>query len=440
MTRITSRMINYQYFKRFMLVVVITMFSQASLAASIAVMAVVDGFPISTIDFEQRRNFLIKTTGIDDNENTRAQIDSDVLQMLVDEVIKIKEGLSFGRSFEASARQRAKELVDTSFSQNGENPDAVLKALGIERSVAEQKFFADVLWASTVQARFAKQFSNTKGEAEKELERIKKNTAKPHINLDEIVVVPEPNRDFTTTKKLAEQIYDGLIKGADFGRIAQQYSAAGSSRSGGALGWVLLERLPERLRLILQNAPVGSFVKPIALDGSVIIYRINGRRINGKPDALETEVDLARLLYKVDLTDTAAIETGRAKVNADLNSVNTCDDLYALHQRYNGTEDATLAVDANLGRFKIAEFAPRLRDVISALAKNEHTQSLVFTEGLVAFMVCDIYSPTVTLPSLDAIEISIRNRHYAALSARLLSRLRKQSIVAYKNNSKQDKS
>ena len=76
-------------------------------ANSISVVAVVDGTPISSIDFIERRNFLIKTTGITYDESNREQIDSDVLQMLVDDIIKTKEGMSFGSGFAASARQRA---------------------------------------------------------------------------------------------------------------------------------------------------------------------------------------------------------------------------------------------------------------------------------------------------------------------------------------------
>ena len=150
-----------------------------ALAKSISVLAVVDGNPITSIDFEERRNFLVKTTGISDTAETKDQIDSDVLQMLIDDMIKIKEGLSLGNNIEAIARQRARELVMQSFSQNGEDPIEVMERLGIDPAVAEEKFLADVLWASTIQSVYAKQFSSTQDEAEKELERIKQNIKNP---------------------------------------------------------------------------------------------------------------------------------------------------------------------------------------------------------------------------------------------------------------------
>ena len=396
-------------------------------ANSITVLAVVDGFPISSIDFEQRRNFLVKTTGIEINAENSEQINRDVLQMLIDDVIKTREGLSFGSGFEVSARQRAKELVRASFSRNGEDPEQVMQQLGIDPEVAEAKFLADVLWASTVQARFSKQFSNTRQEAEQELERIKKNIQKPHMNLDEIVLVPGPNRDYSTTKKLAAQIYDALTKGADFGRIAQQYSSAGSGREGGSLGWVLAERLPEKISTILLKAPAASIIKPIDNNGTIIIYRVNSQRINGNTDVMETEIVLSRLVYELDLTDAAAVKAGQDKINAELKSVKTCADIEAMHEKYGSKQQS------KLGQFKLGEFAPQLRQVLVGLGTNERTDAIAFSEGLVAFMVCERMVPSLILPELDEIETSIRNRHYSALSARLLSRLRKKAIINYKD-------
>lgn len=413
----------------FMLAAFLTMGAsmQSVSAKSITVLAVVNGAPISSIDFEERRNFLIKTTGIEYNDNTKDQIDRDVLQMLVDDIIKINAGLAFGAGFETSARQRASELVRASFSQNGEDPEAVMKSLGIDPEVAEKKFLADVLWASTVQSKFAKQFSNTREEAEKELERVKKNVQKPHLNIDEIVLVPEPNRNFATTQRLAEQIYNALTKGADFGRIAQQYSATGSGRDGGKLGWVLAERLPDQIRTILEGAPSGAFTKPVVLDGAIVIYRVNGKRLNGQTDVMENQVHLARLLYPIDTTDKGKAEEGRMTVAKDIQSVKTCDDLYALHNSYGSS------TNPDLGRFRVMDFAPVMRQVITGLGQNERTGIISFSEGLVVFMVCELNIPQLDLPSIEEIETNIRNRHYTALSARLMSRLRKKAIITYKD-------
>ena len=395
-------------------------------AQKISVIAVVDGTPISTIDFDERRNFLVKTTGIADTAETREQIDNDVLQMLIDDTIKIAEGLKLGAGFETSAKQRAKELVDLSFSQNGEDPNEVMERLGIDPSVAEKKFLADVFWASTIQSQFARQLSTTRDEAQKELERIEKNIQKPHANIDEIVLLPEPSRNYNTTLKLANQMYDALLKGADFGRVAQQYSAAGSGRQGGKLGWVLVERLPEALRKITENAPTGAITRPIEIDGAIVIYRINGMRISGQADPLESQVDLVRLVMPFDMTaSTEAMNTARRNLANDVATVKSCAELETLHQNYGSGSKF------ELGQFKLIELSPMLQKVILPLDNNEKSDVLNFAEGMVVFMVCQKDVPQLILPSLDQIETLIRNKHFTALSARHISRLRKQAVITY---------
>ena len=408
-----------------LLMVIATGLPQAH-AKKISVIAVVDGTPISNIDFEERRNFLVKTTGIADTPETREQIDNDVLQMLIDDTIKIAEGLKLGAGYETSAKQRAQELVTLSFSQNGEDPFEVMERLEIDPAVAEKKFLADVLWASSIQSRFARQLSTTREEAEKELERIEKNIQKPHANIDEIVLLPEPSRNYNTTMKLANQMYDALLKGADFGRIAQQYSASGSGRQGGKLGWVLVERLPENLKQIIENAPTGAITRPVELDGAIVIYRINGLRISGQADPLEAKVELVRLVMPFDMTasDTEK-NTARQKLSADTATAQSCAELESLHEGYGSGSKFSL------GEFKLTELSPMLQKVVLPLDSNEKSDVLNFAEGMVVFMVCQKEIPQLILPSLDQIETSIRNKHFTALSARYISRLRKQAVITY---------
>jgi hypothetical protein len=68
-------------------IVIFTMMTMATpvKAANIEVIATVDGIPITNHDLEQRRNMLIKTTGIRLTAENENQINRDVLQMLIDD-------------------------------------------------------------------------------------------------------------------------------------------------------------------------------------------------------------------------------------------------------------------------------------------------------------------------------------------------------------------
>lgn len=400
----------------------------AARAEGIKVLAVVNGKPITNLDFEERKLFLISTTGIQITDQNRDRINQDVLQMLIDDAIKKEEGLRLARGFESAARQRASELVDTSFSQHGEDPDEVLDRLGISRAMAEDKFLVDVLWASSVQSRFSEQFANVTTEAEQELERIIENANKPQVDLDEIILVPEPNRSFSQTLDVANQMYDAVLQGADFSRIAQQYSAAGSARNGGSLGWIPNERLSPEIRQVVDSMPPGAIARPIEIDGAVAIYRVNGVRRNGMADPLSGTVTVARLVLPVEASDQASRNAAALTLEEEIEGINTCAALEPIHARAGNTTPLIM------GEFKLGEIAPKLRSVLLPLDKGEKTSPVNFAEGLVVFMICDKVVPELELPTLEEIETQIKNRHFSVLAARYLQRLRRKAVISIKDD------
>ena len=396
-------------------------------AASIEVLAVVNGTPITNLDFEERRNFLVKTTGIQDNAQTAPRIDKDVLQMLVDDVIKREEALKAGGGAEVAARRRAEELVEISFSQHGEDPAEVMRRLGIDRGFAVERFLTDLLWVSTVQARFAEEFSNVPAEAERELERIRANARKPQVDLDEIVLVPEPNRNMPETLRVAGQMVDAIRQGADFSGIARQYSASGTGRAGGKVGWVVLERLPGGIRRAIEGLAPGSVADPVEVDGAVVVYRVNGIRGEGSLDPLEARVKVGRLVLPVAESDGESRERAMARVAGETAGVATCADLKRVHDGYQSGKDF------DFGDFKLGEFDQRLQQMLLPLDVNERTEPISFSEGVIVFMICGKTVPEVELPGIGEVEARIGNRHFSVLSSRYLAQLRRKAIIDYKD-------
>lgn len=392
-------------------------------AANIEIIATVDGIPITNHDLQERRNMLIKTTGLILTAENEDQINRDVLQMLIDDTIKISEGTAVLRNNLDVLDQGADRLINETFSQNNENPDAVLASLGIPRDVMHKKFKADIVWASIIQNRFQGQFANAKTEAEIELERLKKNLEEPHINLDEIVLLPEPSRNYAATINLANQMVNAIRKGADFGRIAQQYSAAGSASNGGNIGWVLENRIEPDINSILAPLKPGDITDPIDRDGAIVIYRIKGRRDSGKASPLEAEIILTRLFYPMTTDDEASRLEAAAKLTRDTQPISSCQELDNLNNSY-GSELPFL-----LGKMPLYSLAPNLRDLIAPLDAGMKTKPVSFNEGMAVFMVCDKSVPQTDLPSLEALTQTIQNRYFSILSQRYLNQLRREAVV-----------
>ena len=399
-------------------------------AATVTVLAVVNGKPVTSLDLAMRRDFVIATTGLTYDESSRQQIDSDVMQMLIDDQLKIEEGLRLAPDAEQAARNKAAMLVDSSFGQDGQDPDKILRSLGIQRGVAEEKFFADVLWASAVQGRYSRQFLAVDQEAEAELERLRATVRKPHAELEEIVLVPEPRRDYTATLALAGKMVEAIRNGADFGRIAQQYSAAGSSANSGKLGWVLLERLPDETRQAIKDLKAGEIADIQEIDGAIVIYRIGGIRRDGKPDPLEAEIDLFRLMLPLaNDADNAARLQAAARISKDSSNAADCTAMEELAKIYGGDRHIRISDK------RLLDLPAQLRQVIQPLAPGETTAPLNFSEGVAVFMLCDRSKPQMNLPPIETIRETINNRHFSVLSARYLTQLRRNAVITYPGGS-----
>jgi peptidyl-prolyl cis-trans isomerase SurA len=343
--------------------------------------------------------------------------------MLIDDQIKISAGSKVLGSQMQIVEDNADNLINQTFSQNGENPNDVLRQLNIPREIIRHKFKADILWASIINNRFEGQFANARAEAEIELSQLEQNLNEPHINLDEIVLLPEPGRNYAATINLANQMVNAIRQGADFNRIAQQYSASGSAQSGGNIGWILVDNLDPELAQTIMPLQPGDITDPIDRDGAILIYKLSGKRENGMADPMETQIALTRLLYPLAANDDATRLEAAAKIKRNTKDITTCDELENLHLSYGS------GLAFNLGILPLYSLAPELRDMVAPLGKGEMSEVIAYKEGMAAFMVCDKQAPQINLPDLDALELNVKNRYFSVLSSRYLNQLRREAVI-----------
>ncbi|MEC8728770.1 MAG: peptidylprolyl isomerase [Pseudomonadota bacterium] len=404
-------------------IIMLSLSTMTGLATTIEVIATVDGVPITSHELNERRNMLVKTTGLTLTAENEAQINRDVLQMLIDDQIKISEGTKFLGNQMQMVEQSADQLIDQTFSQYGENPDDILRELNIPRTIIRHKFKADILWSSIINNRFEGQFANARAEAETERNQLEQNLSEPHINLDEIVLLPEPGRNYAATINLANQMVAAMRKGADFSRIAQQYSASGSAQTGGNIGWILVKSLDQDLAEAIMSLQLGDISDPLDRDGAILIYRLSGKRDNGMADPMETQISLVRLLYPLNTDDDATRLEAAAQIKRDTKDIASCNDLEKLHVAY-GSD-----LVFHLGILPLYSLAPDLRDMIAPLDKGIISDVVAYKEGIAAFMVCDKKAPQLELPDLDTLELNVKNRYFSLLSARYLNQLRREAVI-----------
>jgi len=93
-------------------------------------------------------------------------------------------------------------------------------------------------------------------------EMAKTNLA-PDYRLGHILIPVSPGTDVNAAEELALRLYNELTAGADFARLAAQYSAGEQALSGGDLGWRKAAQLPTLFADTVLDMKAGEVSRPI---------------------------------------------------------------------------------------------------------------------------------------------------------------------------------
>ncbi len=392
--------------------------------AAIEIVAKVNGQPITNYDLDQRIKFLVAVTNIKPNDSNRQRIETDALQMLIDERLKLAAAREIDPNIAARSLAMARDLIDSSFQQDGKNGFEVLRELQLDTASIQQKFLTDLAWTSFIQAKFSSKFGDVDAKIDAELARILENATKPQIRVSELVLVPEPGRPLHETLRLANEIVVAVGQGANFNAIAQQYSVAGSAQNGGRLGWLPTNQLPENVSNALAKIDIGAVTPPLQQDGAILLFQKNGERKNGQADSSQDQVWLTRALFPLapGVANADRLEAA-ARIERDTEGINNCPDLLKLHESY-GSD-----MQGSLDKIIVGSLAPQMLNLVTELQPGVASAPLSFSEGVAVFMLCKREKAKIELPSREDVKRGIVEKLFGSLGERYLLRLRRAAAV-----------
>ena len=392
--------------------------------AAIEIVAKVNGQPITNYDLAQRVNFLAAVTNIKLNESNRQRIETDALQMLIDEKLKLAAAQEIDPNIASRSLAMARDLIDNSFQQNDKNGFEILRELKLDTASIQQKFVTDLAWASFIQAKFSNKLGDVDAKIDAELARMLEDATKPQIRVSELVLVPEPSRPLQDTLRLANEIVSAVSQGANFNAIAQQYSVAGSAQNGGRLGWLSTSQLPQNISDALAKIDVGAVTPPIQQDGAILLFQKNGERKNGQADPSQDRIWLTRALLPLAA---AAANADRleaaARLERDTADISNCPDLLKLHDSYGSR------MQGRIDNIIVGSLAPQMLTLVNELQPGVASAPLSFSEGIAVFMLCKREKAKIDLPSRADVERAIVEKLFGSLGERYLLRLRRAASI-----------
>ena len=149
----------------------------------------------------------------------------------------------------------------------------------------KKKFEIEAIWNTLI-------FQKYKDQVEIDVEKLKKklNEEKSKLNKQEEFLLSEILFNAQNKKELekkSKKILDS-IKEIGFKNTANIYSISDSSKYGGSIGWININRISKMISNELLKIKVGEFTKPINIPGGLLVLKLDDKRTN----ELEIDFDL----------------------------------------------------------------------------------------------------------------------------------------------------
>jgi peptidyl-prolyl cis-trans isomerase SurA len=266
-------MIAISFFRRYALAAVATavvgvVISPAQ-AQSVAV--IVNGEPITNYDIDQRSKFLTLTT-------RRTPPRNEVIQELIDEKIKVKEGKRYGIEY-------GQTEVDSAFANMSARmrltPDQLAKSLeaqGIRPDTLKNRMKAELVWSNLVRGRFRQALLVGDKESESKIE-VKSDTADSNFEYQmRPVVLIAPRADpgvIEQRRKEAEALRTRVQSCDDAVTLFR-------SMRGAAVKELVVKTsadLPPALREILDKTTVGRLTPPEVTKQGIEMVALCSRKV-----------------------------------------------------------------------------------------------------------------------------------------------------------------
>ena len=229
---------------------------------------------------ENRRNVLSKLI---DQKLTDQEIEKSKIEVLDKDVDKAIDNLKASRS-----------LSEDDFKQALKNEGLTLEEY---RERVKQQIQRTKLVTLKVKSKTVITKDDIKAYYDSHPEKYKDET-EYHIRnilLRKSANISQSDNDAAYSKMT--NIVEELKNGESFGKLADQYSEAGISGSGGDLGWFKAESLSSVIRDALKGLKAGEYTEILDTDQGYQIFYLEEIRIKNKSTVEEAEKEIEKILF-----------------------------------------------------------------------------------------------------------------------------------------------
>ena len=348
-------------------------------ATKIEILAKINNRIITNIDLEYRLNLAIELSNIPNEIKFRKQIRQQILNLLIDENLKIQEAEKYG-IFISSAEvyteinrlEQRLRLPKDSLIEN-------FRKKNIPEIVIYNQIRGQLLWNKIVAYRIANNISISNKQTEEALQNFIKSSGESEYNISEIFISTSSNNLENSSEDKIYSIYN-KVNSSNFTILAQQFS-------DGALNinnWYRESVLNPEIVKTIRNLQIGDISKPIKTNSGLHIYLLNDKRKTKKIKENETLYNLSQIFFKITDNNVNEIQDIKNKIVNLKKNIKSCSQLEeAIKEEVNSS-------GGSLGVLSSESLDKRFLEVlIDNLQVGQLSKAIITTEGVHSIMLCE---------------------------------------------------
>ena len=348
-------------------------------ATNIKIIAKINNQIITNIDLEYRLNLAIEISNIPNEIKFRKQIRQQILNLLIDENLKIQEAEKYGILISSAEvyseinrlEQRLKLPKDTLIEN--------FRKKNIPEIVIYNQIRGQLLWNKIVSYRIANNISISNKQKEEALQNFIRSSGEVEYNISEIFISHASNNLENASEDKIYSIYN-KVNTSNFTILAQQFS-------DGALNinnWYRESALNPEIIKTIRNFQIGDISKPIKTNSGIHIYLLNDKRKTKKIIENETLYNLSQIFFKTTNANKKKIQNIEKIVSNLRENIKNCSQL-----------EETIRKDVNssggsLGVLSSESLDKRFLEVLEDnLQVGQLSKAIITTEGVHSIMLCE---------------------------------------------------
>ena len=388
-------------------------------ATKIEIIAKVNNQIITNKDLEYRLNLAIEISNIPNEIKFKKQIRQQILNLLIDENLKIQEAEKYGILIsseevysEISKLEKRLKLPKDSLIKN-------FRSKNIPEIVIYNQIRGQILWNKIIAYRFANNISISNKQTEEALQNFIKSSGEVEYNISEIFISYTPNNLEISSEDKIYSIYN-KVNSSNFTMLAQQFS-------DGALNinnWYRESVLNPEIIKTIRNLQIGNISKPIKTSSGLHIYLLNDKRKTKKIIENETLYNLSQIFFKTTEDNKNKIQDIENRISNLRKNIRSCSQLEE------AIKEEVSSSGGSLGILSSESLDKRFLEVLKDnLQVGQLSKTIITTEGIHSIMLCE-KAKTVNLDEIKKnIEQKLRIEKINNAANLLLNSIRQRALI-----------